>query len=126
VRTGLLLPLTFVASCGAWYLGVRAELRSIRPAGPTLAEHLAQRRAPVKRRVIVVGGQEYLALVGPVQAITRVPSGSPVYVFDRAGRLADWTADDGDDEAFKGRWGVVHGGRPVTPEEVEAWPGAGP
>jgi hypothetical protein len=75
--------------------------------------------------VIVSNGQEYLALFGPAQAFPGFPSGGPVYIFDRAGRLVDWTPDEGDDEAFRLRWPGISPGRPIPPAEVSAWADSG-
>lgn len=33
-----------------------------------------------------------------------LPSDLPQYVFDRSGRLVDWSADPGDDPGFQARW----------------------
>jgi hypothetical protein len=73
---------------------------------------------------VELAGQKHLVLFGTFQAIPRFPSGFPAYVFDPAGRLVDWTPDDGDDPAFLQRWPGLGTGREATPEQVAAWPGA--
>jgi hypothetical protein len=114
-----------VGLLGGWLQWCRAWYHSVQPAGPTLADHLARRPAAEQGRVFVADGQKYLALLGPIQVLPRLPSGWPVYVFDSAGRLVDWTPDDGDDEEFTRRWAGAFAGRAVTPDEVAAWPGSG-
>jgi hypothetical protein len=120
ITTILVLAVLFVG----WVLWVCAWLRSVAPAGPTLAEHLAHRPAPRWQRVFVADGQEYLALYGPMQMLPRLPSGPPVYIFDRAGLLVDWTIDEGDDNAFLQRWPRRFGGQDISPDELAEWPGA--
>jgi hypothetical protein len=125
MRKAIVTLLILVGLFVGWLLGVRAWYHSVRPAGPSLAEHLARRPAPERRRGLAADGQEYLALFGPAQAFPALPSGGPVYIFDRAGELVDWTSDEGDDEAFRRRWPGVSSGRAVSPDEVAAWPGSG-
>lgn len=124
MRKAIVIVLVFMCLAGAWFLSIRAWYQSIQPAGPTLSEHLAQRPAPEQRRVVTAGGQEYLVLFGPIQALPRFPSGCPVYIFDRAGRIVDWTPDEGDDPEFNQRWPGVFSGRAISPREVAAWAGA--
>jgi hypothetical protein len=125
VRDATFVVLVVVGLFGGWLLGVRSWYRSVQPAGPSLAEHLNQRAVPEFGRIVVAGGREFLVLLGPIQALPRFPSGPPVYVFDRAGKLVDWTPDVGDDESFNQRWPGLNSGRSVTSEDVAAWPGSG-
>jgi len=125
MRKTVVILLVPVCLFGVWFLCVRAWYQSVQPAGPTLADHLTQRPAPEQSHLVVLDGQEYLALFGPIQTFPRFPSGWPVYVFDRSGRLVDWTPDEGDDEGFKQRWPGVFDGRAVSPDELAAWPGSG-
>lgn len=124
-RPVLLFGLLLVGLIGGWLFGVRQWYRSVQPAGPTLAEHLAQRPTPEQQRVLAVEGREYLVLFGPIQAIPRFPSGGPVYIFDRTGQMVDWTPDEGDDEAFMQRWPGIFDGRAITMDELASWPGSG-
>lgn len=48
------------------------------------------------------GGDEHLVVFGPLTGLA--PSGPPAYVFDRSGRLVEWTRDSGDDPGFKRKW----------------------
>jgi hypothetical protein len=124
MRQAAITVLVLIALFGGWMLWVRSWYRSVQPAGPTLAEHLDHRPAPHECRVVVRDAHKHLALFGPIQALPRFPSGPPVYIFDRAGQLVDWTPDVGDDEAFKRRWPGVFTGRAITLDEVTEWPGA--
>ena len=124
MRKNLPIVLHFLALFGGWLLWVRDWYQSVTPAGSGLADHLEQRPPAMWRRVVVVAGQEHLLLFGPWQMFPRYPSGPPVCVFDPAGRLVDWTPDEGDDEAFNERWPGLFAGRELTPEQVAAWPGA--
>jgi hypothetical protein len=49
-----------------------------------------------------------------------LPSGHPAFVFDRNGRLIDWTRDDGDDSRFSNQWGQGLGER-TDRDAAEAW-----
>jgi hypothetical protein len=97
---------------------------SVQPAGPTLAEHLAKRPTPIDRRIIELDGTRFLELTAESQMIPKFPSGSPIYVFDQAGNLADWTPDSGDDENFKHRWSGYRVIRSVTDDDLKTWAGA--
>jgi hypothetical protein len=110
---------------GGWMLWLLAWARSIEPAGPTLAEHLAHRPAAEERRVFIKDGQEHLALFGSTQVLPKPPSGPPVYIFDSTGQFVDWTIDMGDDNKFHERWPELFSGRVIGVEEVNAWRGSG-
>jgi hypothetical protein len=107
-----------------WLIWLGVWLRSIEPAGPTLAEHLAARPQAEERRVFILSGQEYLALFGPVNALPKFPSGPPIYIFDHNGHFVDWTSDMGDDNAFHARWPQLFSGRKVEAVDVATWPGS--
>ena len=124
MRKALAISLVVAALFAAWVLHLLWWLESVKPGGQTLAEQLVKMPEPDQRRVFTKGGQEYLALFGPVEALPRFPSGPPVYIFDSAGRLVDWTPDEGDDEAFHQRWPGAFGGREITQIELAVWPGA--
>lgn len=126
MRKALTTALFILALLGGWLLWVRDWYQSVQPAAPDLANHLARRLPPEQSRIVVVDGRDYLLLFGPVPPMLRFPSGVPVYVFDAAGRLVDWTPDEGDDEAFNRRWPGLWAGRGVAPAQVAAWPGATP
>ena len=72
----------------------------------TLRDFLAEMPAPAQAEIFDRGDKEYLRLTGPVDlwAMLAVKSGPPAYVFDGSAKLADWTADVGDDGAFNERW----------------------
>jgi len=48
-------------------------------------------------------GEEFLLAVGP-KPKTPFAKGPPMYVFDREGRMIDWTADSGEDADFTKQW----------------------
>ena len=49
-------------------------------------------------------GRAYTLLVGARPSTLVLPSGPPVYVFDEACQLVDWTLDIDEDAAFEQRW----------------------
>jgi hypothetical protein len=126
MRKALKAALVVIVLFAGWVLLLVRWVHLVQPAGPTLADHLAKMPPPEQRRVFTKGGREYLAVFGPIHVLARFPSGPPVYVFDDAGRLADWTPDEGEDPAFHRQWGPAFSGREVTQAEVNQWPGASP
>jgi hypothetical protein len=50
------------------------------------------------------GATTYYLAHGPIRAPLALPSGPPVYVFDQAGKLIDYTKDSGDDPRFAKAW----------------------
>lgn len=92
---------------GAWVavlaydLQARAETEP--PAGvKTLDDFLVWQPSPHSGWVHTADGVEHLLVPGPRRGLTA--SGPPTYVFDRTGRLIDWTSDAGDAPAFQARW----------------------
>jgi hypothetical protein len=79
--------------------------------------------APREIGFFVHNGKDYLGWKGPRMHGCTLPSGSPSYVFDDNGYLVDWTFDDGDDPAYRARWGGFGGWRPTTNNDAKArWP----
>lgn len=51
------------------------------------------------------GTKHYVKVVGtPKPGVFALPSGPPIYIFDRAGTLVDWTPDSGEDPDFGRAW----------------------
>jgi hypothetical protein len=59
-------------------------------------------RMPRSIEVIEEGDSEYLLATGWGSGV--LPSGPSAYVFDRSGKLVDWSGDMGDDPQFYGKW----------------------
>jgi hypothetical protein len=59
-------------------------------------------KSPRDIEVIHQGDSEYLFVMGRNGGI--IPSGPSGYVFDRSGRLLDWSSDIGDDPRFRNKW----------------------
>jgi hypothetical protein len=110
-----------------------AAHRRVVPAGrgETLGAFLAWR--PRVGAFVVVEddgtrGGEHLLAYGPRNSILLLSSGPSAYVFDRAGKLVDWSPDIGDDPVFSQRWGAQQAGRirqVLTRAEAAAWANAG-
>ena len=67
--------------------------------------------------------ESYNEVVGPWPPFYLIPSGPPVYIFDEAGVLVDWTSDVGDDPDFSrtwGKWGDPSSRRPLTKDQAMA------
>ena len=107
---------------GGGHVLLERSYRVIEPGGPTLPTVLAKFPDINGGRVVESGdAKKYLVLYGPLPSDWSNPSGPPVYVFDTAGVLVDWTSDIGDDKAFCGRWPGAFGGRAVSRDEVRRW-----
>ena len=115
-----------VAVVAAWLVWEARSAEAPRPPGTGLSDLLSVLPESATAEVFTHRRQEYLAVSGPYRMLPRLPSGPPVYVYDRAGRLADWTADSGDDEAFQARWFGAIDRRAISLDELRRWPGAGP
>jgi hypothetical protein len=51
------------------------------------------------------GAEHYIKVVGtPKPGVFVLPSGPPIYIFDRNGSLVDWTPDSGEDPEFQRAW----------------------
>src|SRR5262245_25745093 len=57
----------------------------------TYTEYRARMPQSVAAQIFQRDGLEYYAAFGPVRAPLALPSGAPAYVFDRSGRMIDWT-----------------------------------
>jgi hypothetical protein len=121
VRKVVLSVLVVVAPVAGWVALVYRDMRRLEPQGQTLAEHLARMPAPESFGVFEVSGDAYLAVIGPSRSLLTLPSGPAVYVFDRTGRLRDWTPDEGDDPRFFARWPGAKCGREVSRQEAEGF-----
>jgi len=79
------------------------QRRTVPPASVTdFASFVHWRQSPRRIEVVQQGGAEYLITTGPAGGV--VPSGPSAYVFDRSGRLVDWSSDMGDDPRFRDKW----------------------
>lgn len=76
----------------------------------TCREYRETMPAPEWAIRVAKGGKPHHLVGGPIRAPLALPSGPPVYVFDAGGMLIDWTLDEGDDEAFQGRWSGLPSG----------------
>jgi hypothetical protein len=109
-----------VLAAGGWVALMSHDARRLRPPGDSLADFLARGPEPRQWRAVRARGREYLVACGPMRHVLTFPSGEAVYVFDGAGRLVDWTIDDGDDSAFQRRWGGLQRAGEAVPREEAA------
>jgi hypothetical protein len=68
----------------------------------TFAAFARWQPSPRDIEIIQQGGKDYLLALGPGGGL--LPSGPSGYVFDRSGRLVDWSSDTGDDPRFQSKW----------------------
>jgi hypothetical protein len=77
---------------------------------------------PGTRQFAVLADGRHLIATGAASSV--LPSGPSGYVFDRSGRLVDWSADIGDDPKFDGKWQAQHSvgsGKVVRRSELSSW-----
>ena len=106
LRSWLLLIASFVLPAVAW-MGINVYLRSSTSLPrdvTTFDQYLARMPAPEQVYLVERDGVRYYVFVGPLPPSPAVASGHPRYVFDREGRVVDWTADVGDDTGYIDRW----------------------
>jgi len=94
-------------ACALWVACHAAYVDTIWPKamGMTMAELEQQIGKPESLRPHLHNGSSYTIWSGPTKEIY-LPSGPPVYVFDSAGKLLDWSRDSGDDPTFLQKWGL--------------------
>ena len=76
--------------------------------------------------VVRKDGREHLAVMaGPRGLLSHGPS---AYVFEKSGRLLEWTADTRSDHAFRQRWPIEAGGTELNERTAPGWvePAGGP
>ncbi|MCU0962065.1 MAG: hypothetical protein MUF48_18380, partial [Pirellulaceae bacterium] len=97
------------------------EYEKARPSSPVVsfAQFESEMRAPRQIGYFALNGKYYLEWKGPRMRWCVLPSGSPSYVFDDKGFLVDWTFDDGDDPAYRARWGNFGGWTPTTTNDAK-------
>ena len=113
-----------VALLTVWVVLLSRWVESVAPGGETLAACLVKMPAPLRAEVFAQDGQEYLLLRGRTRSFPRFPSGPPMYLFDRTGKLVDWVGDSGDAPAWWNRWPGAANGREIDRDELMRWPGA--
>jgi hypothetical protein len=107
---------------GVW---IGAELLLQRRAVPppnvrTFDGFLAWRPRTEFFRVHQIRGNEFLEALGPGAGIL-LPSGPAGYVFDRSGRMIDWTHDSGDDRRFEAKWRESYPRRGIDRQRAAEW-----
>ncbi len=81
----------------------RLHRRTVPPASVTDFSTFAEwQQSPRHIEVIQQRGSGYLFVMGRNSGL--LPSGPSGYVFDRSGRLLDWSLDIGDDPRFRDKW----------------------
>lgn len=124
LRKALIVTVVLVALLALWIVLLNRWANSIAPGGETLAECLAKMPEPARIEVFTQDGQEYLLLWGETQAFPRAPSGPPMYVFDRTGKLVDWVADSGDTDTWWKQWPGLTSRQQISRDKLMRWPGA--
>lgn len=66
--------------------------------------YLASGRPPSRVTKVVVDEGEFFIAYSPLDFRMALPSGPAAYVFDRSGRMVEWTPDTGDDGSFQQDW----------------------
>lgn len=79
-----------------------------------------RRNLPEPRTVRIMRKDEveFVACYGPITTLALV-SGPPLYVFDRSGKLVDWSRDIGDDGVYDEKWRPFEG-KTINISEADA------
>ena len=77
--------------------------RAVPPAYVTNFVGFTRWQTPERVEVIQNGGNDYLFAMTSGGGFL-LKSGPPGYVFDRSGKLVDWSTDIGDDPRFREKW----------------------
>jgi hypothetical protein len=94
--------------------------RTVPPSGlQTLDGYLSWRPNSDRFLIHSIGGKEFLEALGPGGGV--LPSGPAGYVFDRSGRMVDWTHDSGDDSGFQQKWRSPGKRRDASRSEATQW-----
>jgi hypothetical protein len=85
----------------------------------TLAQFATRMPTPVKVIAFERNGSSYIEVIGrPRPSFPTVPSGSPAYIFDSAGRISYWTGDIGDSPPYWNDWQNRSNSREVSMQEA--------
>lgn len=96
--------ITVIVLIAVWITTERLMYRrTVPPASVTDFSAFNQwQQSPRDIEVIRQGGTDYLLAMGAGGGL--LPSGPSGYVFDRSGRLVDWSSNIGDDPRFRDKW----------------------
>jgi hypothetical protein len=125
IKMAIIFTVPVIGILGAWGLCVYHEYEKARPSSSAIcfAQFASEMSEPKQIGFFAHGGKDYLEWKGPLMHWCVLPSGSPSYIFDENGCLVDWTFDDGDDPAYRARWGGFGGWSPTTKNDAqERWP----
>jgi len=113
----------FVLLVVAWWTTEKLlHYRVVPPPGVMDVRSFLQWRPSTEPFTILVGDDPHLLATGAWAGL--LPSGSSAYVFDRTGRLVDWSPDVGDDDAFDKKWRAqesLGGGNTVNRTDIDHW-----
>lgn len=106
----------------AYVVGCDLELRRSKLRAPNASFDAVLAHIPTPQRfgTLERDGTTYVVVIGRLTRIY-LASGPPVYVFDRSGRLVDWTYDIGDDPRFSEQWGNPWPSEPISRQQAEAF-----
>jgi hypothetical protein len=73
-----------------------------------VTEYVAWGRHPGHVTKIKRQGEVFFIAHSPMDVWLAMPSGPAAYVFDKSGRMIEWSRDSGDDPGFQNRWPLPH------------------
>lgn len=115
----ILILCTFVA---VWAVSDYVSYKQVMPPVESggIREFLDHSSNPFELYSFTLNGVDFFEVIGTSRPrLLSIPSGPPIYIFDRAGRFVEWSRDSGDDERFSKRWGYFSARRRVAREEVQ-------
>ena len=122
------IAIIIAIASGAVMPFVAARCAIVPPAGLTGLESFLRWRPATTGfyPLRAADGAEHLMATGASRPFASGPS---AYIFDRSGRLADWSDDIGDDPAFDRMWNAQRSRTPETimpAAQARQWIDAGP
>lgn len=120
-RSVLIKRMAFVIA--AWFLfELIAPQCAVPPSSVTTFDQFVEWKPRPRLSLNQRGDETVLVAVGGFNGLA-LRSGPPCYVFDRTGRLIEWSRDMGDDSRFSGRGVPLR--RALTIDDARAWMNSG-
>jgi len=117
-RSWLVVPLALGAWIGAEFLLERRVVPP--PSVRTFDQFLAWRPLTEHFCIHAIRGDDFLEALGSGAGVL-LPSGPAGYVFDRSGRMIEWTRDSGDDSRYQAQWRESHPRRWISRQQAVDW-----
>lgn len=102
----LIVSLVLASPACGWWLSETRWSRINYPDGKftNVSEYLANGRQPGRVTKVKKDGDTFFIAHCPMDTWLALPSGPAAYVFDKTGRMIEWSSDTGEDPEFQRKW----------------------